>query len=111
MCKHSKVYSSTEWRLREKVILRLIECLISSVSLDIFMDNYFTFFRLLIHLEVNNIRATRVLKKNRLRKCIGDKQLQKKKRGHFEQRTFLKKQSNFDSGWLEQQQCDFHRLF
>ena len=34
----------------------------------------------------NNIRATGLLKKNRLRKCctiIGDKQLQKKERGHF----------------------------
>ena len=58
------------------------------------MDNYFTSFRLLTHLGVNNIRAKRVLKKNRLRKCtmIGDKQLQKKKeRGQFEQRTSSKK--------------------
>ena len=58
------------------------------------MDNYFTSFRLLTHLGVNNIRAKRVLKKNRLRKCtmIGDKQLQKKKeRGQFEQLTSSKK--------------------
>ena len=49
------------------------------------MDNYFTSFRLLTHLWVNNIRATGVLNKNRTRKCTitGDKQLQKKERGHF----------------------------
>ena len=93
MVKHSKVYSSTKWRLRENVVLRLMECLTPSVNFDIFMDNYFTFFRLLTHIGVNNIRATRVLSKNRLRKCtiIGDKQLQKKELGHFEQRTFSKK--------------------
>ena len=57
----------------------LMECLTSSVSLDMFMNNYLTSFRLLILLGVNKIRATRVLNKNRLRKStvIGDKQLQK----------------------------------
>ena len=93
MGKHSKVSSSTIWRLGENVVLRLMECLTPSVSFDIFMDNYFTSFRLLTHLGVNNIRATRVLNKNRLRKCtiIGDKQMQKKERGHFEKRTSNKK--------------------
>ena len=67
-----------------------------SVSFDIFIDKYFTSFRLFTHLGVNNVRATRVLNKNRLRKCtiIADKQLQKKKkkeRGHFEQRISSKK--------------------
>ena len=82
---HSEVSLTTIWRLGENVVLRLIECLIPSVSFDIFMDNYFTSFCLLTHLGVNNIRATRVLSKNRLRRCtvIGDKQLQKKKRGYF----------------------------
>ena len=53
-----------------------------SVSFDIFIDKYFTSFRLFTHLGVNNVRATRVLNKNRLRKCtiIADKQLQKKKK-------------------------------
>ena len=57
------------------------------------MDNYFTSIRLLIHLGVNNIGATRVLNEIRLRKCtiIGNKQLQKKERGHFEQRISSKK--------------------
>ena len=54
------------------------------------MDNCLTSFRLLNHLGVNNIRATGVLTKNRLRKCTSteDKQLQKKKeRDHTEQRS------------------------
>ena len=57
------------------------------------MDNYFIYFRLLTRLEVNNMRATRVLNKNRLCKytITGDKQLQKRERSHFEQRTSSKK--------------------
>ena len=57
------------------------------------MDNYFISFHLLTHLGVNNIRAIRVLNKNRLRKwtIIGNKQLQKKERANFEQRTSSKK--------------------
>ena len=68
-----------------------MEYLTPTVSFDIFMDTYFTFFRLLTDLGENNIRATRVLKKNRLRKCTGDNHLQKKEYGHFEQRTSDKK--------------------
>ena len=60
MSKYSKVFSSTKWRLGENVALWLMECLTSSVSFDIFMDNYFTSFRLLTHLGVNNIRATQM---------------------------------------------------
>ena len=50
------------------------------------MDNYFTSFRLLTHLRVNNIRARLVLDKNKLSKStiFGDKQLQKNERGHLE---------------------------
>ena len=57
------------------------------------MDNYLASFRLLTHLGVNNIRATGLLNKTTLRKCtiIKDKQLQKKERNHFEQRTSSKK--------------------
>ena len=61
------------------------------------MYNYFTFFRLLTHLGVNNNknRATGMLNKNRIRKSTitGDKQLKKKERGPFEQRTSSKKSS------------------
>ena len=85
--------SSTKWWLGENIVLQLMECLPPTVSFDIFMDNYFTSFRLLTHLGVNNIRATRVLNKIRLRKCTitGDKQPQKNESGQFEQRTSSKK--------------------
>ena len=70
-----------------------MECLTTSVNFDTFVGNCFTSFCLPTHLGVNNIRAARVLNKNRLRKCtiIGDKQLQRKERGHFEQRKSSKK--------------------
>ena len=70
-----------------------MDCLRPSVGFDIFMDNYFTFFCLLTHVGVNSIQATRLLNKNRLRKCtiIGEKQLQKKECDHFEQRTSSEK--------------------
>ena len=103
MGKHSKASSTTKWRLGENVVLRLIKCLTPSVSFDTFMDNYFTPFRLLTHLGVNNIRATRVLNKNRLRKFnfIGDKQLQKRNVTTLNSAHEAKKQCDFDSGWLE----------
>ena len=71
----------------------------SNFSFDIFIDNYFSFFRLLSHLGVNNIPATGVLNKNRLRKCIGDNSRPTKifqgrgdfvKLGHFD-KYFIKK--------------------
>ena len=81
-----------------------MECLTPAVSFDMFMDNCFTSFCLLTHLGVNNIRATGVLNKNRLRKCtsIGGKELQKKEHDHIEQRSahLAKKQCNL-RGWLE----------
>ena len=57
-----------------------MECLTPTASFDIFMGNYFTSSRLRTDLGVNNIRAIRVLNKNRLHKCtiIGNKQLQKR---------------------------------
>ena len=57
------------------------------------MNNYFTSFRLFSHLGYNNMRATGMLNKNRLRKCTitGDKQLIKKEHGHFEKRKSRKK--------------------
>ena len=63
--------------LGENVVLRLMECLLPTVNYHIFMNNYFTTFRLF-----NNIWATGVLNKNRLSKCtiIGDKQLNKTKK-------------------------------
>ena len=81
MGKHSKVSSYTIWKLGKNIVLRLMECLTPTVSFDIFSHNYFTSFRLLTHFGVKNIRATRMIKKIRLRKCtiIGDKTHQAKK--------------------------------
>ena len=105
--KGKQVASSTKWGLRENVLLQLMECLTPTVSFDIFMNNYLTFFRLPTHLGVSNIQATGVLNKNSLLKCtaIRDKQLQTKERGHFEQRSAhqAKKQCNL-GGRLERQQ-------
>ena len=78
------------------------------------MENYFAFFRLLSYLGVNDIRAIAVLNKNRLRKCIntGDKRLQKKKNVATLNNVHQdKKQCNFDSGSLQQQQCSSHNFF
>ena len=105
MGKHFKLSSSTKWRLGVNVALRLTQFLTSSISFDIFMDNYFISFRLLTLLGATNIRTTRVLCKNRLRKCaiIGEKQLPKQEHDPFKQYTWSKKkQRNFDSGCLEQ---------
>ena len=82
------------WRLGES-LRRLMECLTPSVSFDIFMDNYFTSFRLLTHLGANNIRTTRVFKKigyaNAL--SLGTNSCKKKERGHFKQ-THIKQKSS-----------------
>ena len=56
-----------------------MKCFTPSVSFDVFIDNYLISFRLLTHLGVNNIQATR-----------GDKKLQKEERDHFKQRTSSK---------------------
>ena len=91
--KEKQVASSTKWGLGENIILRLMEYLNPTFSFEMVMDNYFTSFCLLTHLGVNNILMTYVLNKNRLHKCtiIGNKQLEKKERGHFEQRTSNRK--------------------
>ena len=74
----SRLFPLTKWRLGDNTVLRLIHCLNPIVSFDLFMDNYFTSFCLLTHLEVNNIGARGVLKNNSLYKytITGDKQLQ-----------------------------------
>ena len=66
--KGKQAASSSKCELGESVALRLMECLSPIVSYYIFMNNYFTSFCLLTHLEVSNIRVTVVLNKNRLHK-------------------------------------------
>ena len=60
MGKQSIVSTFIKCKLGENLVLQLMECLTASVSFEIFMDNYFTSFRLLTHLGVNNIRATQM---------------------------------------------------
>ena len=52
------------------------------------MDNYFTSFRLLVHLSEHEIKATAVLSQKKLNNCIimGNKAFEKKTRGHVDQR-------------------------
>ena len=83
----------------------------SNFSYHIFLENYFTSFRLLIHLGVNNFEATGVLNKNTLRKCIitWDKQSQKKECGCFDQLPLSQKmRCKFGSGLLERPHCVMH---
>ena len=74
------------------------------------MDNYFHIFSSfcqLTHVGVNMIWASGVFNKNRLRKytIIGDKQVQKKECGHFEQRSTHEAKTLCNlRGWLERQQ-------
>ena len=63
---------------------------------------------------VNNIRARRAFNKNRIRKytMIGDKQLQKNERSHFEQRSAHQAKTLCNlCGWLEQQQVALQNFF
>ena len=66
--KRMQVVSSTKQGLGKKSC-SAAECLIPAVSFDIFMDNYLTSFCQFTHLRVNYIRATGVLRKNRVLKC------------------------------------------
>jgi Transposase IS4 len=81
--------SSTSWGLGELVVLDLLEELPRESSYHIFIDNFFTSFRLLDHLRCNGIRATGVIRSNKLRQCPieSTKSLEKKARGFFDQRT------------------------
>jgi len=81
--------SATSWGLGEHVVLDLLEELPRGVSYHVFMDNFFTSFRLLNHLHEHNIQATGVIRSNKLGRCSIEppKSLEKKDRGFFNQRT------------------------
>ena len=72
-----------------------MECLTPTVCFDIFMDSYFTYFRLLTILGVNKyIGYTNALSKRNVAALNSAHQ--------------AKKQINIDSGWLERQQGSLH---
>jgi len=81
--------SATSWGLGESVVLDLLEELPRGVAYHVFVDNFFTSFRLLDHLAKNNIKATGVIRSNKLGKCdiMAPKVLEKKIRGFDDQRT------------------------
>ena len=79
--------SAANFGLGESVVIDLISELPNSANYHIYMDNFFTSFRLLNHLFLNNIEATGVLRQNKLSNCpiIDPKQLMKKERGYSQQ--------------------------
>ena len=83
------ISTTTTWGLGEHVVLNLMERLPPGQSYHVYMDNYFTSFRLLSYLGTRGISATGVINKKKLSKCdiMGNKDLEKKERGHVEQVT------------------------
>ena len=72
-----------------------MECLTSTISFDIFINKYFTSFRLLT-LGVKNIRAPGVLDKNRLRNnalSLGTKRCKKRNVATFNSGAHIKQKS------------------
>ena len=92
--KEKQVPPSIKWGLGENVVLWLMECLSPTFSFEIFINNYFTSFRLPTHLRVNKIRGTVVLNKIAWQMHYHWGQAAaKKEHYHFEQRTSGKKSS------------------
>ena len=109
MGKYSKVSSATKWKLGENVVLRLMEYLTPTVSFDIFMDNYFTSFRLLADHGVNtrqHVCSAKLGYPNAL--SLGTNGCKKRNVVTLKSTHQEEKQFNFDSGWLERQQCGLH---
>ena len=115
--KGKQVASSMKWGLVDNVVLRLMECLAPTVSFNLFMDNYFTFFRLFVCSPTwvlttyeQEVCSRKIVYANILSSEINT--CKKKKRGHFEQRSArLAKMLCNLCGWLERQQGAFHCFF
>jgi hypothetical protein len=80
---------ASTWGLGELVVLDLLEKLPQSTSYHVYMDNFFTSFRLLSHLAKSNIQVTGVIRSNKLGRCPIEpsRKLDKKNRGFFDQQT------------------------
>ena len=82
------------------------------VNFDIFMGNYFTNFRLLTTLELTAIEqhkcSTNIGYANALSLATNSC---KSNVATLNSAHQAKKQCNFDSGWLERQQCELHSFF
>ncbi len=81
--------TNTTWGLGEQVVLRAAEALPMDGAQHLFMDNFFTSFRLLKHLRDNGINATGTIRVNKLNDCpiINREKLKKKPRGYSDQCT------------------------
>ena len=95
--KGKQFVSCTKWEIWKNVGLWLMECLTSTYNFDIFMDNYFTYFRLLTHLE-----ATEMYYANSL--LLEETAAKKRNVTTMNSAHQAKQQCNFDSNWLELQQ-------
>ena len=115
--KGKRVASSNKWVLEDNVVLWLMGCLTPNISFDLFMDNYFTSFRLFVCLSTLELRIseqevclTKICYVNTL--LSGTNSCKKKKRGHFEQRSSRQAKMLCNLyGWLEQQQGPLHSFF
>ena len=94
---------------RDNVVLRLMECLTQTVNFDLFMDTYFTSFRLFVcfpTLQLTTFKQELCSKKIVYTNTLssGTKAAAKMDRGHFEQLTVnqAKTLCNLCS-WLERQ--------
>ena len=85
--------SSTKFGLGENIVLRLMECLTPAFGCDIFMDNNYRALRLLTHIGVNKICATELDYANAINGRNSSRN--KKKSGHFEQRTSKKSKAAY----------------
>ena len=107
------VPSSTKWELGENVVLRLMECLISTVSFDIFMDDYSNLFVCSLTLElttfVQQICSTKIGYTNAI--PLETNSCKKRKAATLNSAHQAEKQCNFNSGWLERQQGGLHSFF
>ena len=101
----------------DNVALQLMECLTPTVSFDLFMDNYFTCFRLFVclpTLELTTFEQEVCLTKIGYANTLpsGANSCKKKKRGHFEQRSTRQAKTLCNlCGCLERQQGALHSFF
>ena len=112
----NRLFPLTKWRLGDNTVLGLIHCLNPIVSFDLFMDNYFTSFRLFVCLPTlsNNIQARGVFHKNRVTQIHYHRgqTAAKKERGHSEELSAHQtKMLRNLCGWLEQQQGALQSFF
>ena len=113
MEKPSKLSYSTKWRLRGNDVLQLMECLTLSVSFDMVMVTISHLFICLPTLELTTFEqqvwSTKMSYTHAIsletNKCV------KKNVITMNGARQEKKERNFGSGWLEQQQGGLHSFF